>query len=423
MLSNNEHFNISWNTFHDDLKLMLQEMHNNNDSKDVTLVCDDKVKVLAHRNVLTAFSPVFKEILTDKSIQCIYLKGIGHKQIAQILQFLYFGTVAIAKQDLTDLLKAATYLEIKELGSTEKKPFINDKHVETTNAITNHKISNKEHQEDQYKLVIKDIQEELNSTLEEEVNTGAESFENSSDNNSHTESLRDNKSKQLHACSECDSSFPSWQSLYNHGKSNHPGCQLPCRNSSCDFKASTLHYLDKHMRMVHHGHSYKCDQCDATFIDKRAMRNHKGYKHEGIRWPCNICSYKATTKRHLDVHVDKVHLGLNKIKCKQCDFKTNGYGKLDSHMMKFHNAEMFKCNFCELQSTAKAIIVRHIDAIHNEVKYPCDQCDYQATQPSSLKLHIQSIHEGFKYQCHQCDHQASQLGSLKSHLKTKHDII
>ena len=121
MIYNPDPFKITWNTFSGELEMLLQEMYNNSQGKDVTLVCDDKVKLLAHRVILTAFSPVFKEILTDSSIHCIYLKGIAHQQIEQILQFLYFGTVSVVKDDLSNLLKAATYLEIKELGHKDSK--------------------------------------------------------------------------------------------------------------------------------------------------------------------------------------------------------------------------------------------------------------------------------------------------------------
>ena len=67
MYSDSNYCKITLSTFHDNLKLMLHEMSNDVSSKDVTLVCDDKVSFKAHRFVLSTFSVVFKEILKDKS--------------------------------------------------------------------------------------------------------------------------------------------------------------------------------------------------------------------------------------------------------------------------------------------------------------------------------------------------------------------
>ena len=64
---------------------------------DVTLVTDDKQLIRAHRNILSACSPVFKHILNlDSSIAnpVIYLRGIQNSEMVSIMQFIYQGKVS-----------------------------------------------------------------------------------------------------------------------------------------------------------------------------------------------------------------------------------------------------------------------------------------------------------------------------------------
>ena len=58
-----EKYSLTWHTYSDYLRGMMQEMMTSENFADVTLVCDDKKTVRAHRNILSACSPVFKNIL------------------------------------------------------------------------------------------------------------------------------------------------------------------------------------------------------------------------------------------------------------------------------------------------------------------------------------------------------------------------
>ena len=78
-----EKYSLTWHTYSDHLKDMLKEMMINNDLADVTLVTEDKKHIQAHKNVLSASSPVFKDIVKlDQSAKpIIYLKGINHSEM------------------------------------------------------------------------------------------------------------------------------------------------------------------------------------------------------------------------------------------------------------------------------------------------------------------------------------------------------
>ena len=54
-------YNLRWHTYSDHLTEMMQDILSD-EFADVTLVCDDKRTIKAHRNILSVCSPVFKDI-------------------------------------------------------------------------------------------------------------------------------------------------------------------------------------------------------------------------------------------------------------------------------------------------------------------------------------------------------------------------
>ena len=109
---------LTWHTYPDHLKGMMQEMMASEDFADVTLVCDDMKTIKAHRNILSACSPVFKNILLMESQTnhpVIYLRGIQYPEIESILQFIYLGEAKIYEERMDEIILVSKNLEIKEL--------------------------------------------------------------------------------------------------------------------------------------------------------------------------------------------------------------------------------------------------------------------------------------------------------------------
>ena len=56
-------YTFHWPAYSDHLRDALREMMTSSEFADVTLVTDDKKQIRAHRNILSACSPVFNNIL------------------------------------------------------------------------------------------------------------------------------------------------------------------------------------------------------------------------------------------------------------------------------------------------------------------------------------------------------------------------
>ena len=109
-------YTFSWHTYSDHLRDILKELSSDDSFADVTLVTDDKKQLKAHRNILSACSSVFKEILqidTNNNHPVIYLRGIQHSELESILQFIYLGEAKFYEDRMNEFLLVSKNHEIR----------------------------------------------------------------------------------------------------------------------------------------------------------------------------------------------------------------------------------------------------------------------------------------------------------------------
>ena len=96
----------------------LQEIMIMDDFMDITLVCDDRTEFRAHRNILSAFSPVIRQMLqlnSKSSHPVIFLRGVKKHEMESILKFIYLGEVSFNQSRMNEFLAVADILEVREL--------------------------------------------------------------------------------------------------------------------------------------------------------------------------------------------------------------------------------------------------------------------------------------------------------------------
>ena len=101
---------------------------------DVTLVSDDEIPLLAHKYVLSAASPVMKDILINNphSHPLIYLRGVKHQDMQAILQLIYFGEATFSHGNIDSFIEAAKDFQIKQMWKTTESSIITE--AEASNA-------------------------------------------------------------------------------------------------------------------------------------------------------------------------------------------------------------------------------------------------------------------------------------------------
>lgn len=90
---------------------------------DVSLGCTvtsgGSKSIRAHKILLSAYSPAFKEMFREHSNRLdpfIFLKGVSYLELSNLLDFMYNGEVNVKKSNLSDFLALAEELQIKGLA-------------------------------------------------------------------------------------------------------------------------------------------------------------------------------------------------------------------------------------------------------------------------------------------------------------------
>ena len=110
-----EKYCLTWQSYSDHLKILMKELMMNEDFADVTLVTEDKKQIKANVNILSACSPVFKDIFKkdNKSSTIMYLRGIQYSEMESIMQFIYLGEATFYEERMDEFIAVAKSLEIR----------------------------------------------------------------------------------------------------------------------------------------------------------------------------------------------------------------------------------------------------------------------------------------------------------------------
>ena len=328
-------YKLSWQNFSEHLGLMFRALHEEQRHADVTLICDDKTQFRAHKIVLSACSPVFKEIIDSNPSQhpLIYLRGIQSSEMESILQFMYLGEGRFHHERMGEFLKVAKDLKVKEIYRNLEEETNSDTPDEIGETVNVREILTEGIEKKNTDLII-------NGGIAHKVKEDTELFseEDTSKNDDKKRKIENEKNQSRiipeYLCQECGLVYSCGANLSRHVKSNHRGVK------------------------------FYCDKCEFQTTDQSNLKKHIKGKHDGVRYPCSKCDYKASIKNHLKLHVQSVHDGVK-----------------------------YPCPHCDRKISKKSKLLVHIRNIHEGVKYPCSDCDYQATQKSNLGLHIRTKHK------------------------------
>ena len=263
-------FDLTWQTFSSHAREMFRELLGSNQFADVSLVCDDLTKIQAHRIVLSACSSVFREILQGhkEGHPIIYLRGVQPREMESLLQFMYNAETSFNEDRLNEFLRVAKDLDIKEIAENV------DLTDESSSATYNGQATDS-------------VTERLNENRNETRNISPPTRRPSNPT----------ITGKTYRCEECDAEYKTSSSLYQHRRSVHQGVQA-AQNTNLKTQIESV---------LHDGKRYPCDQCDykATLII--SLKKHIESVHDGIKYSCNQCEYKAAQKPDLRRHIKFQH--------------------------------------------------------------------------------------------------------------------
>ena len=123
---------LKWNDFQENVNTAFGSLREDNEFADVTLACEDGQQIDAHKVILAASSPFFRDLLKRNKHPhpLIYMRGVKYENLLAIIDFLYNGEANVYQENLDFFLAIAEELKMKGLmGQTEdvqKKTELND---------------------------------------------------------------------------------------------------------------------------------------------------------------------------------------------------------------------------------------------------------------------------------------------------------
>lgn len=282
---------LTWHDYHGHLKEMMKDMLHDNFA-DITLISHDKKMVKAHKNILSAFSATFEEILSEEqqSTAMIYLRGVNYSELVSIMQFIYLGEVSISLESLNEFIEVAKSLELKQFEETLQKSLKDD-------MIKNNKQI---HNDDNIFVPEEQEEEDLTETvkLKSYIKTGG-----------------------AYMCIECCKTLSEVTSIRRHIRKKHP--QLASR---CNWRQ----YYEKV------DGKFRCCKCDVIYSESSSVIQHVKVTHLGLRLKCEFCPYEARRQRTIEYHRLAVHEGVV-FDCDKCEYTTAWKPNMAQHVKVKHS--------------------------------------------------------------------------------------
>ena len=121
-MGSDQRFSLRWNNYQSHLVTAFKSLLDEKDFIDVTLGVEGR-KLPAHKMLLSACSPYFRELLKGNPCQhpIIILRDIKYDDLFSLLQFMYNGEVNVAQDQLNSFLKSAESLKIRGLTDNESE--------------------------------------------------------------------------------------------------------------------------------------------------------------------------------------------------------------------------------------------------------------------------------------------------------------
>lgn len=210
------------------------------------------------------------------------------------------------------------------------------------------------------------------------------------EDNTHVESIADNKARASERSVNTETSFAASSSK-----------EYQC--SQCDMSFKTSKLLLKHYRLHTDDFPYKCWTCGEGFRDKYSKLKHTE-KHKG-KLKCYDCGKRYSHKSAFQAHV--CHGGESRghkaFKCGLCEKTFKNKDCLQNHMPTHSEVPQFSCELCDKQYTHRSALHRHkrIHTLNDETSHRltdpditrCIVCQKVFGDVNSLKLH-QRTHSG-----------------------------
>jgi len=247
-------FCLKWNDFQSNIYSSFKELRQDTDLTDVTITCEDNQSLEAHKVILSASSPVFKDIIKQNKHPhpLIYMKGMKAKDLVSIIDFIYYGEVNIYQEDLRRFLNSAADLQIKGLAENlGKEEDISKTFNQDSNSKEDIIKSNKQCLPVEKEEIVEHDLDSVNEPQEEEeiIMPNLNLKENFDELNSRIDNMME-KINGVWNCKVCGKTSGIYKShMRNHIEALHMEVSHPCNQCGNSFRSRNTRA--SHIKSVH----------------------------------------------------------------------------------------------------------------------------------------------------------------------------
>ena len=324
-MASNEKFCLRWNDFESNISVAFRELRDDKDFFDVTLACDDD-QIQAHKVILSACSPFFRQILKRNKHDhpLLYLKGVKYIDLMSVLNFMYHGEVNVAQDELNSFLAIAEDLKVK--GLTQNKTSDNISHKQDR-PISKHQRSSERSMTPTFS------QRQRPAALQDAVaHVPASAQPTSIPQDDDIQEVVPVKSEPVGHIPETQLSNPHQETP------NHVVDPLPVDNQMAMYEENYDNYetYEEGGEMNYDGSMISIGNTDANKkLDN--LINENMTKDEAGIWSCSICNVanrqKARIRNHVETHFESTQ------QCPYCTQVSKSRDSLRKHMRSSHGTK------------------------------------------------------------------------------------
>ena len=148
-----------------------------------------------------------------------------------------------------------------------------------------------------------------------------------------------------------------------------------------DLQIKEINEVPKDDEMTYNGENM-VEKTHQDLISEEVSRENNDSVDEN-EFERSIANYE--TSQHISVPS-------NLSQCPQCNSVFKHRHDMLRHV-RVHEGVKYSCSQCVYKATRQTILTKHIESVHEGIKYPCSHCDYKATVQSNLNRHIKSMHQ------------------------------
>ena len=463
-----DNYCLQWENFQTSLSSSLNSLRSEPENSlcDVTLISDDELNFSAHKVILSACSPFFKNVFS-KTIQpnpFIYLGGVSSKNLSYLLDFIYIGKVQLRQDDIDNFLDQAQKLKVSGLSVQKvketlkpKPPMIIIPKTEKFDHGFPEPTSSTSKSNDP---VFKPIEESAPEEVSEPEPMETDVTQNAKSNNEVL--ITAPAEPEQEQVSEKSEETPSKTKLdlFMEEKQGTFLCKF------CDFSSRLRFSMKNHVESHIKGFEFKCDKCLKVFGTKKQLNVHslthettattrkRSESDENIeqntsdRIQCSNSLDVKIKEALKKIHFNKVNLlDDNLRKCFDSDTKATPIKSAEDENAKKENAVNEKLgvqvelekdpNDQESEETSdvkdsgvpsKIKVSGQDEAAKKFVElstreggiWNCKVCGYSTKAKNTLQYHMETHFEGLEYPCPHCSKVMASKNSWNVHKSSNH---